>query len=318
MQLPASVLASARALFDAAGHGKQLPDVSSGADACLVPLRFGSEVRGVLVLLPGRQSGADPAPPAFLGAWAALICLALDRIRYAGLAQEAATAAEGERLRNAILAAVSHDLRTPIAGLTGLAGALQNQPGVDPVTASLCRAIEDEALRMEDMAGNLLQLARLSSGAPLDAQLQMLEEALGPALAHMERPLSQHKLELQIEEGLPLLRFDAVLIERVLCNLLSNAARQAPTGSRILLCARERGGGVQVSVQDQGPGMKDAALLRLQRDDDAPTGSGLGLWICQRILRAHGARLDAEPVAEGGMRFSFSLPAQGKPPGTPV
>lgn len=317
LPLPASVVAGAQALFDAASHGKALPEISRLADACLIRLRDDKQLRGIMVLTPDHPGGAAPATDAFLGAWAALICLALDRIRFASLAQQAATATANERLRNAILAAVSHDLRTPLAALIGLTGALQAQPGLDANQADLCRAIEDEALRMDDMAGNLLQLARLSSGAPLDAQLQMLEESLGPALAHMQRPLAQHQLEVRMEEGLPLLRFDAVLIERVLCNLLSNAARHAPPGSRILLVARAVQAGVEVCVQDEGPGMSEAALSRLQREHEAP-GAGLGLWICQRILGAHGASLQALAAETGGMRFCFTLPGDPGQQGVPA
>ncbi len=301
-------LAAAQALMDAAAHGKILPELSTTADACLIPLRSAGAWRGVLLLSQASRACPVLGPTEFATAWAALISLALDRIHYAALAQQASMAAESEALRNAILAAVSHDLRTPIASLAGLAGALVEQQSVDAHSMELCRAIEDEALRMDDMAGNLLQLARLQSGAPLDPQLQMLEEAVGPALKHVERALARHDLQIEIPAGLPLLRFDAVLIERVLCNLLSNAAHQAPTASRIRLSARELAEGVEVRVEDQGPGMAPQALARLLRDEDAPGGSGLGLWICQRILRAHGSSLQAEALEAGGMCFRFVLP----------
>lgn len=299
--------ASAQALFDAAAQGKDMPALSSAAGACLIPLQSAHAWRGVLVLPGIERAHARLHSSEFTTAWAALINLALDRIHYAELAQQAGMAAQSERLRNAILAAVSHDLRTPIAALLGLTGALMSQPGGTVQCKALCRAIEDEALRMDDMAGNLLQLARLQSGAPLDAQLQMLEEAIGPALKHVEHALAQHRLQTAIAEGLPLLRFDAVLIERVLSNLLTNAARQAPGDSTILLSAQMVDDGVRICVEDQGPGMSAQALERLRREDDTPAGAGLGLWISQRILRAHGSRLQANVLPSGGMRFCFDL-----------
>ena len=174
---------------------------------------------------------------------------------------------------------------------------------------------------MNSLVNNLLDMARLQAGAvKLNRQWQPLEEVVGSALKSMGSTLAQHRVSVRLPDDLPLLDFDAVLIERVLVNLLDNAVKYTPPGSRIEIGAAlgERDT-IAIWVEDTGPGLpagrEEEIFKKFERGqkESATPGVGLGLAICRAIVEAHGGNIHAEKREDGGARFVFSLP-RGNPP----
>ena len=171
---------------------------------------------------------------------------------------------------------------------------------------------------------NLLDMARIESGhVRLNLQWQALEEVVGSSLRASGTQLARHQLRTQLAPGLPLVRYDAVLIERVLCNLLENAAKYTPAGSTITIAADVHGQWLRVTVSDDGPGLppgREEAIFekftRGERESNLP-GVGLGLAICRAIVEAHGGTIAAQvPVPAHGAAFVLTLPL-GTPPAPP-
>lgn len=238
-----------------------------------------------------------------------LAAVARERLRYMEMVQETRMQAEAERLRHSILASLSHDLRTPLAALVGLADTLAlAQPPLPPPHDETARALRDQAQSLAEMVNNLLELARLTQGRqPLNREWQPLEEIVGAAIQRLGPVLKTHPLSIALAPDLPLLEFDAVLLERVLGNLLDNAAKHTPPGTPIVIEARVRGEAAEVSVRDSGPGFPPEAA------SGAAAHNGLGLSICQAIVGAHGGKLRVENGPDGGARVTFTLPL-GTPP----
>jgi two-component system sensor histidine kinase KdpD len=326
----ASAASSARAerlLADAPSpHG---PDTAA---AGLWPLRGTMAVRGAMALARGGDPPPGAAQQRLLETCSALVGSALERIHYIAVARDSAVEIEGERLRSTLLAAISHDLRTPLASLVGLADALQLDPaGLDAQQREIAHAMGSTARRMSTMVNNLLDMARLEAGAvALNLQWQPVEEVVGSALAAVAPVLQRHGLELAIEADLPLVRIDAVLMERVLVNLLENAARHTPAGTRVRLAARRAAapGGpgaeaaFELAVSDDGPGLpagrEEAMFRKFERGhgESATAGVGLGLALCAAIVHAHGGRITAGTGPAGGAAFRIVLPL-GEPPPVP-
>ena len=287
-----------------------------------LPLRAPMRTRGVLAISPTNPRHIfQPEQQRLLDTFASQIALALERVHYVEVAQDAVVSMEAERLRNSLLAAISHDLRTPLTALVGLSSALADSPLLpDAPCKELAGAIHEEAMRISNQVVNLLDMARLQSGGvTLNKQWQSLEEVVGGALRASTAVLGKHAVETKIPADLPLVAFDAVLMERVLCNLLDNAAKYTPPGSRIKVSAAIRGEQVEVSVADNGPGlpmgMEERIFEKFTRGDKEShkPGVGLGLAICRAIVQAHGGGIRASNLPEGGACFTFTLPL-GKPP----
>ena len=311
---------------EAAGLGT---DTLAGSPWLYLPLKTPMRVRGVLAVRPAQPRALLlPEQRQQLDTFAALLAVALERVHYVEVAQSATVQMESERLRNSLLSALSHDLRTPLAAIYGSSELLQRETlGAPPAARELAASIAADARRMHAMVVNLLDMARLQSGAvQLNLQWQPVEEVIGSALQAIGPALSAHRVQTDLAPGLPLVQFDAVLIERVLCNLLENAAKYTPAGSRVTVSARLRGDELEVSVADDGPGLppgrEEALFEKFARGEreSATSGVGLGLAICRAIVSAHQGRLWAEPGlgqgAQRGARFVFTLPA-GTPPNTP-
>jgi two-component system sensor histidine kinase KdpD len=279
-------------------------------------------IRGVLALEPRNTNRLMiPEQRRLLDTFAHLIAISLERIHYVDVAQSTTVQMESERLRNSMLSALSHDLRTPIAALVGLADSLTlTPPALSDRQSEIAAAIREGALRMNTLVNNLLDMARLQAReVKLNREWQPLEEVVGSALKSSASLLGQHTVEVKLPADLPLLEFDTVLIERVLCNLLENAAKYTPAGSRIVIAATTKNEIAEISVEDNGPGLPPGEeeeifrkFTRGQKESAIP-GVGLGLAICKAVVEAHRGKIWAEPRDGGGARFVFTLPL-GNPP----
>ncbi|HEX3604207.1 MAG TPA: DUF4118 domain-containing protein [Steroidobacteraceae bacterium] len=298
-------------------------DTLPGSEVLYVPLRAPAKARGVLaVKAHNRRLLRIPEQRQLLDTFAALIAIALERVHYVGVAQDALLKMESERLRNSLLAALSHDLRTPLTVLVGLAESLAlTAPKLSGEQMETAQAIQDEARRMSTMVGNLLDMARIESGeVKLNLQWQPLEEVVGAALEATRAMLQRHSVVVQLPRDLPLIQFDAVSVERVLVNLLENTSKYTPPGSTVTLSARVIGDQLNVSVADNGPGLpmgREEAVFqkftRGERESSTP-GVGLGLSICRAIIESHHGRIAAAMRPEGGALFTFTLPLGIPPP----
>ncbi|MFJ3462069.1 DUF4118 domain-containing protein [Achromobacter spanius] len=304
-----------------------------------LPLKAPMRTRGVLVLdAPRRSLYTNPDTRRQVEAYATLIAIALERLHYVEVAQQAVVSMESEKLRNSLLAAVSHDLRTPLTSLVGMTDTLMRQQHELPDgLQDTVRAMRDQAQRMHALVVNLLDMARLQSrDAPLRMEWQSIEELVGAALAAMREPLAGHKVEVAPLSALPLVECDGVLIERVLCNLLENAGKYTPAGSTLRIHAfvheteahgaetyetEMRKAEMRVAIADNGPGVAPGAERRIfekftrgERESATP-GVGLGLAVCEAIVAAHHGRIWVEhaPGQASGAQFVFSLPL-GAPP----
>ena len=283
-----------------------------------MPLQAPMRLRGVLALQPRDPARlAVPEQRRLLDTCASLLAMSLERIHYVEVARDTTLQMESERLRNSLLAAISHDLRTPLTSLVGMADALTTlaHPPLQGEPLDLARTIRDSALRMNALVTSLLDMARLESGAVhLNRQWQPLEEVVGSSIAALRPALGSRPVSVSIPEDVPLVHIDAVLIERVLVNLLENAVKYTPAGTPIALGAAADGGTVSLWVEDRGPGLppgrEEAIFSKFERGqkESATPGVGLGLAICRAIAGAHGGRLAGETLAGGGARFTLSLP----------
>ena len=297
-------------------------DTLPGSEVLYIPLRAPTKARGVLaVKAHNRRLLRIPEQRQLLDTFAALIAIALERVHYVGIAQDALLKMESERLRNSLLAALSHDLRTPLTVLVGLAESMAlTVPKLSSVQQETAQAIQDEAHRMSTMVSNLLDMARIESGeVTLNLQWQPLEEVVGAALESARGMLQRHTVVVQLPRDLPLVKFDAILIERVLVNLLENVSKYTPPGSTVTLSAQVIGDQLSVSIADNGPGLpvgREEAVFqkftRGERESSTP-GVGLGLSICRAIIESHQGKITASSRPGGGATFTFTLPL-GQPP----
>lgn len=226
-----------------------------------------------------------------------------------------------ERLRSSILSALSHDLRTPLTALAGLAESLPLTSATLPAaTLESAVAIHEQALRLNNLLENLLDMARLHAGrVTLRKEWQLLEEVIGSSIKLLEHSLQQHTLQIHLEKNLPLLEYDAVLLERVFCNLLENAAKYAPASTVITITAKINADSVEIAVADQGPGFEQQqSRVRFEMfargtHESSKPGVGLGLAICHAIIQAHHGNLAIANLPAGGAIVTFTL-LRGNPP----
>jgi two-component system, OmpR family, sensor histidine kinase KdpD len=300
-------------------------DTLPGAQVRCVPLQWGPRTFGVLALAPreGRPFGTEQRH--FLDAFARQTALALDRARLAEEAKASALRARTEEMRSSLLSAVSHDLRTPLAAITGAATALRDQgAGLDAAQrGDLLDTVCEEAERLERLVGNLLDMTRLESGGlEVKREWVPLEEIVGAALARLGKRLSGRPIRTDLAGDLPLVPADPVLLEQVFVNLLENVARHTPPASPVEIFARNAGDQVEIEVADRGPGLPPGAESRLfekffRGPGAGPSGVGLGLSICQGIVQAHGGTIRASNRPGGGSTFRISLPVGTPPPPVP-
>ncbi len=302
-----------------AGYGT---NTLAGSPFYYLPLKAPIRPRGVLALAPRNPRMVFvPEQHRLLETFASQIALALERVHFVHVAQEALMKIESERLRNSMLSAVSHDLRTPLTALVGLASTLASSVDLPKHTRrELAQAAADEAMRMSNLVTNMLDMARLQSeGVYLNRQWHVLEEIVGGAL---NKQLADHDVRVSLDASLPLIYVDGVLIERVLYNLVENAVKYTPPASSIRITGQIRDGDLAVSVEDDGPGlppgMIESVFEKFTRGEreSSTVGMGLGLAICRAIVQAHHGQIWAENMHAGGARFTFTLPLL-EPPQVP-
>ncbi|MEU2387387.1 sensor histidine kinase KdpD [Streptomyces sp. NPDC012461] len=254
-----------------------------------------------------------------LGAFAAQAAVVLDHRRLREEADRARALAEGNRIRTALLAAVSHDLRTPLAGIKASVSSLRSPDVVwsPEDRAELLESIEDGADRLDHLVGNLLDMSRLHTGTvtPLIREID-LDEVVPMALGGVP----EGEVALDIPETLPMVAVDPGLLERTMANLVENAVKYSPAGTPVLVAASALGDRVEVRVVDRGPGVPDQAKARIfepfQRYGDAPRGAGvgLGLPVARGFAEAMGGTLEAEDTPGGGLTMTVTLRAAGAVP----
>lgn len=289
-----------------------------------LPLKAPMRTRGVLVLHPSNaQLLRQPEQQRLLDTFASQIALALERVHFVDVARDALVNMEGERLRNSLLSTISHDLRTPLTSLIAMASLLEKNLHHPTEALEITTAIQQQALRMNQLIINLLDMARLQTGGvTLNRQWHAIEEIIGSAIYACQSSLKDHIVRTDVPNMMPLVLFDAILIERVLCNLLENACKYTPVHSTIIVSAAMNNQQLVVSVQDNGKGlpigMEKQIFAKFTRGDkeSTQTGVGLGLAICQAIIEAHQGSIQATNLSTGGACFSFSLPATESPPTT--
>lgn len=243
------------------------------------------------------------------------------------VAEQAALAvtAETERIRSALLGSISHDLRTPLAVMSGASSSLAERG--EQMSAqerqALARSVFEQSRAMAEHMSKILQMTRLEHGAlEIRGEWSSMDEIVGSTLARLRERLAGHRLVVELAPTLPLVRVDAALIEQALGNLLENAATHTPAGTLVRLRVEATAIEMTVSVEDYGGGLAQAdterVFAKFQHGAGEGSGLGLGLSICRAIVRLHHGRAWAERLAGGGIAFRFTFPVEAHQPTMPA
>lgn len=287
-----------------------------------VPLSTGDRDLGALVLIPGAARLGE-AERRVAAIFARQTASALERGILEQDARGARLAAETNRVRRALLSAVSHDFRTPLASIKTALTALTPSSEQDEAPPSLTnedaqellRTALEETARLERLVANLLDLTRIRSGALAPERIPIpLDEVIEDALAGLRAPLADHRVEVMIRSDVPLLEVDPVQVGQVFRNVLQNAGKFAPDGTPIRIAAAAWRGDVEVRVADRGPGIptgdREAVFREFYRSGDRrEAGTGLGLAVSKAIVEAHGGAIWAEETPGGGATIVVRLPS---------
>ena len=301
-----------------AGRGA---DTLPGARRLFMPLRTAGGAIGVVGLDTERPGPLlTPEQRRLFDALSDQAAVAIERVNLVADVETALRAAETDRLRQALLTSISHDLRTPLAAIVGSAGTLRDFAAdlTEASRAELAGTILDESERLNRFIANLLDMTRLESGAvaPNHAPHD-LGEIVGSALQRAGPVLAGHRTEVDLAPDLPMVEVDPVLIEQVLFNLLDNAAKYAPEGTAIRIRGRHGAGGVVLEIEDEGEGIPPDQIEhifdkfhRAQKGDRVRAGTGLGLAICRGFVEAMGGTIVAgNRTDRPGAVFTVTLPA---------
>ncbi len=305
-------------------HGQRAglgTDTLSGAKALYLPLTAASRIVGIIGIMPAHAGGFfDQEQIHVLESFANQMALAMDRSLLGLEAQQALLKAETETLRNTLLSSVSHDLRTPLAAITGAASTLL-QKDVTFETSErqeLLMTIYEEAEHLNQIIRNVLDMTRLEAGAiKVKKEWQPVEEIVVAALNRLSERLRDRPVKTSLPDDLPMISFDPLLIEQVLMNLLDNSIKYTPPETPIDLSASSHGEEIVFEIADRGPGIppgeEEKIFEKFVRGSATGGGIGLGLTICRAIIEAHGGRIWAENREGGGAVFRFSIPIAGQP-----
>jgi two-component system sensor histidine kinase KdpD len=282
------------------------------------PIGVGLPKRAVLVLRTPTAVWSE-ARRQLLEAFAGQVALALERAHSIETAQEAQVATERASLRNTLLASISHDLRTPLAAIAGAGSliALSSTALDGDRRVTLGRLIERKAQDMTELVSNILKFSELETNQDrLDTAWHAVDELIEHSLRRNEVALSQQRIVLQVPDDLPLVLVEATLIVQILNNLLQNAAKYTPPGTRVVITTAVAGEQLLIMVEDDGPGLPGTEPERLferfqrGRCEDSISGAGLGLAICRAAARLHGGEISGGNRPGGGARFELRLPVR--------
>jgi len=258
-----------------------------------------------------------------LAAVAAQLGQAVERDRLRAEATETEVLRRTDELKTALLNAVSHDLRTPLASIIASAGSLRQSDvtWTEQERGEFAETIEQEAHRLNQIVGNLLDLSRMQSGSLLPEKgWYDLSALVDDVLGRLRHRTTEHRIQVEVPEDLPPVPLDYVEIDQVLSNLVENAVKYTRPGTEVRIAARQVDGHVEVEVADRGPGVPTAALahifdpfFRADGTGPRPKGTGLGLAVAKRLVEAHGGQIWAENCRDGGARFVFTLPLEQGP-----
>src|SRR5579872_3510121 len=300
-----------------AGRGT---DTLPGTEALYLPLLASGEPVGALGVKPQYpEKLLIPEQLHLLEAFAHQTALAVSADKLLRKQQQTQMQVETEKLRSSLLSSVSHDLRTPLAAITGsISSLLENGETLGAATRKdLLENIYDESERLERLVSNLLEMTKLESGAIRpNKELQHPGEVIGSAIARLEKKLEGRSLATHIPPDLPLVPMDSLLIEQVVVNLLDNALKYTPKESPVEISARSEKNELIVEVADKGPGLPEGDLPRLfdkfyrGPQQGRTSGAGLGLSICKGFVQIHGGTIEARNRPNGGALFQFSLPLE--------
>jgi two-component system, OmpR family, sensor histidine kinase KdpD len=300
-------------------------DKGDGIDRLFIPVHNREACLAILVLQSASWQVLSDEERKDLEALANLTALAITRMHLALEAEQAKWLAESEKLHRALLNAVSHDLRTPLASITGAVTELLSEGDLHNAESrtTLLGTIRGGALRMNHFVANLLDMARLESGIlKPNREWCDISDIVGVALKEVRDMLPEERLSIDIPVEVPLIRVDFSLIEQVLINLFENAAKYSPPVSKISMTVSINQGELRVEIGDHGLSIPADDRLRIfdkfyrLHSSKHVTGTGLGLSICKGIIEAHGGRIWVEPrpLEETGNRFIFALPLEGDQP----
>lgn len=300
-----------------AGQGS---DTLPKSKAVYIPLIGATQTIGVLAIRLGKPATLTPDQCHLFETFAGQIALALEREILSDQSKHIMATVEAERLRSAILSSVSHDFRTPLASIIGEASQLMESRSIggEAETRQSIGVILDQARRLNRYIANLIDMTRIESGAiKLDRQWNVIEDVVGSAIQSMEPAFDRNGLKLEIAPDIPALMMDSLLIEHVLINLMENAIRYSPPAGLIEIVACEEGRSLRVEVLDHGPGIPagDEKLVfekfyHKGTGYNRNGGVGLGLSICNAIIRLHNGLIWAENRRDGGAKFIFTLPLE--------
>jgi two-component system sensor histidine kinase KdpD len=285
----------------------------------LVPVRADDRRVGALLLAAAPGSTRfDQAADRLLSAVAAQLGLAVERARLQREANQAEILRRTDELRRALLNAVSHDLRTPLASIMASAGSLQQDDVVwtHEERQDFAQAIVDQAQRLNRIVGNLLDLSRIEGGSLRpDKGWYDVGALVDEVLGRMRPQTVHHTMVTHIPDDLPAVSLDYVEIDQVLSNLIENATKYAPAATEIQVAVQRANGEVRLAVEDRGPGVPPSSLqhlfdpfYRVASGTARPAGLGLGLAVAKGLVEAHGGRIWVENRPGGGARFVFTLP----------
>ena len=317
-------LAAAQWAFDNDRPAGRAADTLPGARRLFLPMRTGRGTIGVIGLdADGTGPILTPEGRRLLDALADMGALAIERVRLVEDLDRAERAAETDRLRQALLTSISHDLRTPLASVLGSASTLRDLDAAlaPEAKADLLATIIAEAERLNRFIVNLLDMTRLEAGAVApNLSAQDVAETVDTALRRVEAVLAGHRVSVAVAPDLPTLRLDPVLFEQVLVNLLDNAAKYAPEGTMVTVRARMEGRRVRIEVLDEGPGLPEGDVervfdkfYRVRLGDRVRAGTGLGLAIARGFVEAMGGTVTAanRPDRSGAV-FTVTLPVPAR------
>jgi two-component system sensor histidine kinase KdpD len=303
-----------------AGRGTS---VLGGHDQFFFPVCTTEKSCAVFALQFGPDQALSSEQVDILEALADLAALAITRVRLAQEAERAKWLAESEKLHSALLNSISHDLRTPLASITGAVTSLLSEESVhnQETRETLLLTIKEEAARLNHFVANLLDMVRLESGIlKLNKEWCDIQDILGVVLRGLKGILEGHPLRVNIPPGLPLVKADFALIEHVMANLLENAAKYSPPQSEISVSAHYSDEALLVTITDLSSSIPKSErenvfkkFYRMRHSKDT-SGTGLGLSICRGIVEAHGGKIWVEPSFGYGNEFTFSLPLTEQPP----